>query len=87
MNRLILAVAAFSITTATAAIAETKSTDQVDKNAPDYVRCVKLQATGSLVSRQKECHTNAEWKRMAEAGNRAVRDASNQANSGGYTPQ
>ncbi|QJU60649.1 hypothetical protein HL653_13015 [Sphingomonas sp. AP4-R1] len=61
--------------------------EPANKNAPDYVRCVKLQATGSLVSRQKECHTNAEWKAISEAGNRAVREAPTPTASGGYTPQ
>ena len=38
----------------------------VDKTSPDYVRCVRIAETGSLVKKQKVCRTNAEWKRQQE---------------------
>lgn len=53
-----------------------------DKLAPDYVKCVKVAATDSLISRQKECHTNAEWRKRAEEGSRDARAAMERSASG-----
>jgi hypothetical protein len=41
---------------------------------PNYIRCERLGETGSLVRRRSVCRTNAEWKRVEEAGNRDARE-------------
>jgi hypothetical protein len=38
----------------------------VDRNSPDFVRCVREPVTGSIVRKVKLCRTNAEWKRIIE---------------------
>jgi hypothetical protein len=45
----------------------------VDKSAPDYVRCRTFNEIGSLVRKIKACRTNAEWKKINDAGNQYAR--------------
>jgi len=40
----------------------------VDRSSPDYVRCKRLQVTGSIASRPRVCKTNAEWANLATRG-------------------
>lgn len=40
----------------------------LSKDDPNYVRCRKLEVTGSLVRKTRVCKTNAEWQRLAEKG-------------------
>lgn len=44
------------------------------KTGPDGVRCVRIQETGSRVRASKVCKTNAEWNRLADAGNKQASD-------------
>jgi hypothetical protein len=42
---------------------------------PDQrVRCRSIQATGSLVRRERVCRTVADWRRISERGNDRARD-------------
>ncbi len=41
---------------------------------PDGVRCVRVQETGSRIRASKICKTNAEWNRLADAGNKQATD-------------
>lgn len=41
--------------------------------AEDEKICRRIPVTGSLVRKERMCHTRAEWERMAEAGNRDAR--------------
>jgi hypothetical protein len=42
---------------------------------PDQcVRCRSIQATGSLVRRERVCRTVAEWRRISQSGNDRARD-------------
>ena len=39
-----------------------------------YIRCRKINATGSLVKKTRVCQSNAQWRRTVEGGNRTARD-------------
>lgn len=41
---------------------------------PERVRCVRITETGSRVRASKVCKTNAEWNRLADAGNKQATD-------------
>ncbi|TPE58828.1 hypothetical protein FJQ54_16635 [Sandaracinobacter neustonicus] len=40
--------------------------EKLDPKDPNYVRCRKIQVTGSLVKKERICRTNAEWARASE---------------------
>lgn len=42
---------------------------------PNYIRCARVEETGSLVRKAKVCRTNQEWARLEGAGNREAREA------------
>jgi hypothetical protein len=48
---------------------------------PFFIRCVKAEATGSLVKRNVSCRTNRKWAAAEEAGNREARDIADQMSS------
>ena len=41
-------------------------TEKLDSRDPNYMRCRKIQETGSLVKKQRICKTNAEWAKASE---------------------
>jgi hypothetical protein len=47
-----------------------RPTDDPDQR----VRCRSIQATGSLVRRERVCRTVAEWRRISQSGNDRARD-------------
>ena len=47
-------------------------TERLDPRDPNYMRCRKIQVTGSLVKKDRICKTNAEW---AKAGEDAQKNA------------
>ena len=47
-------------------------TEKLDPKDPNYMRCRKIQVTGSLVKKDRICKTNAEW---AKAGEDAQKNA------------
>lgn len=76
----IVLVAPFLLLNAPAARAEPQPTKpKVDRKAPDYVRCVTVTETGSLVQRRKTCKTNAEWSRIEAAQQREADDLVNRS--------
>lgn len=40
---------------------------KLDRRDPNFMRCVRLTETGSLVRAKKICHTNAEWSKLDAA--------------------
>lgn len=46
----------------------------VDRSSPDYVRCRRIEVTGSRARKEKVCKTNAEWEAIARAGNDSSRE-------------
>ena len=83
------ALLVITLAAATPAIAEPVTTDgqvrmtpaqiraynaALPSDHPNYIRCERLGETGSLVKRRSVCRTNAEWKRVEEAGNRDARE-------------
>lgn len=49
------------------AIAQTDTAAPVvSPNAPEAVKCRRIDITGSLVRKTRVCKTNAEWKRIRE---------------------
>jgi hypothetical protein len=44
------------------------------RSHPFFIRCVRSEATGSLVKRKASCRTNQQWAAADEAGNREARD-------------
>jgi hypothetical protein len=42
---------------------------------PNYIRCNRVEETGSLVRKTKICRTNQEWARIEGAGNREARES------------
>lgn len=45
------------------------------RDHPNYIRCAKVEETGSLVRRKTTCRTNAEWRRVEDGGNTEAREA------------
>ena len=41
---------------------------------PDYIRCRRIEQTGSLVKKLRVCNTNAEWRRIIEKSSQDARD-------------
>lgn len=41
---------------------------------PNYIRCARVEETGSLVKKKSVCRTNQEWARLDTAGNREARE-------------
>lgn len=66
----ISAAPALAQTTASGSTAEAA----VDKSSPDYVRCRRIEVTGSRARKEKICKTNAEWEAVAKAGNDSSRE-------------
>ena len=46
----------------------------LDRDHPNYIRCTKVEETGSLVRRKTTCRTNAEWRRVEDGGNTEARE-------------
>lgn len=46
----------------------------LDRADPAYIRCVRLEETGSWVKKRLSCRTNAEWRRVQDVGNQDARD-------------
>jgi hypothetical protein len=46
----------------------------LDANHPYYIRCRKIQETGSLVKKARVCRTNEGWKQAFAVGNQNSRD-------------
>lgn len=42
---------------------------------PNFIRCARVEETGSLVRRRPVCRTNEEWRRIEDGGNRDAREA------------
>lgn len=45
-----------------------------ERNAPDFIRCLRREETGSLVRKNLSCRTNAQWARADQIGNQNARD-------------
>ncbi len=41
----------------------------------NYIRCRRLEVSGSLVKKLRVCNTNADWKRIGDKGNQEARDS------------
>jgi hypothetical protein len=48
--------------------------EKLDPKDPNYVRCRKIQVTGSLVKKERICKTNAEWARANEDAQKNAED-------------
>lgn len=51
---------------------------------PSYIRCKRIQDTGSLVKKTTFCRTNAEWVRTETVGNDNARDTMDRMESGSW---
>lgn len=40
-----------------------------------YIRCRRIELSGSLVKKLRVCNTNAEWRRITDKGNQDARDS------------
>ena len=74
---MLIAVALAGTTFASAAMAketyvDPAPTEKLDPKDPNYMRCRKIQVTGSLVKKERLCKTNAEW---AKSRDQQQRDA------------
>ena len=86
LGTLLLLVAAPSAILATETEPNPKTMSQSDirahnaelsRNHPFYIRCVKSEAPGSLVKRNRSCRTNQQWSAAENAANdeaRAIAD-------------
>jgi len=63
----------------TAAAADTRAKPARD---PDKVRCKSQPVIGSFVQKTRECHTEAEWQKMRDAGRANAQQYQNAVNSG-----
>jgi hypothetical protein len=43
---------------------------KLDPRDPNAVKCRRLEATGSLIRKERVCKTNAEWRAISEQQNR-----------------
>lgn len=41
---------------------------------PTYIKCRKTLEIGSLVKKNRVCHTNEQWKEVSAKGNQSARD-------------
>lgn len=71
MRVMLLAAVLAATVPAGAAVADDEP--KVDKSAPDYVKCRRLDITGSLAKKVRICKTNAEWAEIDANGNRTAR--------------
>lgn len=46
----------------------------LDRNHPNYIRCTRVEDTGSLVRKRSVCRTNQQWTTADDTGNREARD-------------
>lgn len=53
-----------------------------DRKSPNFVRCVRLEETGSLVKKTRVCKTNAEWTQLQENQSREATDLVERNRSG-----
>ena len=54
---------------------------------PDYIRCRRIEQTGSLVRKLRVCNTTSEWKRIVDKGNQDARDSMETLARGWSVPQ
>ena len=58
--------AAAAITPGTMTPAEISAHNRaLDRKHPDYIRCERSEATGSLIGTKRTCRTNARWETLA----------------------
>lgn len=84
-----LALAALMTTIAAPALAQTAApaaTTPAAAAAADKVRCKRYTETGSLAKVRKECHTEAEWRRLAADARRDAQDQMDQKMGGSNGP-
>lgn len=46
----------------------------LDANHPYFIKCRRIEETGSLVKKARVCRTNEEWKKAFAVGNQNSRD-------------
>ena len=56
--------------------------EKLDPKDPNYVRCRKIQVTGSLVKKERICKTNAEWQSIADQQRRDGTDLIERSRAG-----
>ena len=80
MRSVFLGLAAIALVASVPSYAtdEGESPKVTDRSDPNYVRCKRMQVTGSIAKRPRVCRTNAEWARIADIeqseANRFVED-------------
>lgn len=47
---------------------------KLTRDHPNYIRCDRVDETGSLVKKSTICRTNQEWSRIESANNEGARD-------------
>jgi hypothetical protein len=47
---------------------------KLTRDHPNYIRCDRVEETGSLVKKSTVCRTNEEWNRIETANNEGARD-------------
>jgi hypothetical protein len=63
----LIAAATFGVSAkATVTFVDPAPTEKLDPRDPNYMRCRKMQVTGSLVKKDRVCKTNAEWAKIGE---------------------
>ena len=48
--------------------------EQLPPTDPAYIKCRKTLEIGSLVKKNRVCHTNEQWKEVSAKGNQNARD-------------
>ena len=46
----------------------------LESTDPAYIKCRRIEETGSLIGKKRVCRTNAQWVAMANSANRETRD-------------
>lgn len=55
---------------------------KLDRNDPNATRCKRIAVTGSLITKQRICKTNAEWRAISEQQNRDADDLITRSRAG-----
>ena len=55
---------------------------KLTRDHPNYIKCERLEETGSLVRKSTICRTNDEWDRIESANNEGARDMAREMQKG-----
>ena len=55
---------------------------KLPRDHPNYIKCERVEETGSLIRKTTVCRTNEEWDRIDSANNESARDMAREMQKG-----